>query len=337
MRWSKHPKLLQRLLELDARGYTQPQMAITLASENPEIFLYPPTRDAIKNALGRAHERAEYIRERPVADISPYFNKYRKEIEGEIIVEKNSTLLAQILAKPRRKILVLSDIHVPFTDEAKLQQAIDLHRTADILVLAGDIMDMYGCSKHRHRKNVPIEVELDNTVRLLEYLSQTFPVIYMFPGNHDARAKKKIQDTLPADLLFLFDEEPLEMLSKPFDNIFYHDDWFLQLGDAVFAHAERSSTIEGRPAILLAEYFEHKGWAKRLEMGRVRCYVQAHTHQLSAVYREDMKMMESGCLAQIMEYVLDSTAVMRPPMSGCVAVVQQDGKTIFNETREYIL
>ena len=331
IKWSLHPEVANRLLELDARKFTKNEIAAKVREEFPEIIPRTPTRDQIKNALERSRARMEYIGDKSITDIMPYFNKYRKYIEGDAP--------ARIPAwkKSRLKILVLSDTHVPFTDESKLQKAVDLNRGADILILAGDIMDMYSCSRHRLRMSVPLEIELDNTVRLFEYFSSIFPLIYVFEGNHDARATKKIRDLLPPQLLFLFDESPLKLLTKPFPNIYYHNDWWLQIGDAIIAHAEISSAYEGRPPVLLSEWFLKKGWAKRFNLDEIRCFVLSHTHQVSSVYREDLKLMECGCLAQVMEYATDPTARMRPPMNGCVVLTQQYGRTDFNESREFVL
>lgn len=338
VQWSKHPIIMKRLLELDAMNLLQAEMADIIYQEFPEILPDRPTRDQVKNALARAREKAPAITKKFIPDTMPYYNKYREQIEGREKVKKNDKLLSEILQLKKRKMFVISDIHVPFTDEVKLQRAIDLNRTADICIIAGDVMDMYGCSRHRKRKSVPHEVELDRTVRLFELLSETFPIVVVLHGNHDDRPIKKIRDVVPPELFYLFESGgPLELLSRPFSNVFFIDDWYFQIGDAVMAHAERSSTVEGRPAVMLAEFFLVKGWAKRLSMPDIRVVVQAHTHQVSAVYREGLKMLECGCMAEVMEYTLDSSAVMRPPMNGCVSIVQYDGISDFNQTREYVL
>lgn len=329
---------LNELLELDAKRYDLGQISEHLYYKYPDQFAIAPTRDSVRGALTRAKEKAEFLKDRLLPERTPYYTKYKQEIKGDVIVEKDNAALETFNAKPVRKILVLSDIHVPFTDEEKLQKAIDLNRTADAVVLTGDVMDMYGCSKWRKRKYVPHELEIDSTVRLIEYLSQTFPIIFPFPGNHDKRPTKKLQDAVPPEFFYLFeDTDTLGMITRPFANVFYHDDWYIQIGDAIFTHAERSSAVEGRPAVLTAEFFTVKGWASFLGLTRPRLIVQGHTHQVSATYRHDLKMIETGCLAQVMEYTLDSSAVMRPPMNGCVLVTQRDGVTDFNETREILL
>jgi predicted MPP superfamily phosphohydrolase len=304
-KWTDYPELDKALLEWSEHKYTQEVMAKRLATDFPELFPIPPTRNQVKNALATAKEKVRNLSHSPIADIAPYYHKYEAQIKGVVHVEKDYSLLESILEKPKRKVLVLSDIHVPFTDEQKLQKAIDLNRTADLVVLAGDTMDGYGCSRHRKRMNIPHEVEIDNTVRLVEYLSSIFPWVKILKGNHDARYMKKIQDSLPADLLYLFDEEPLDLIVKPFANVEYINEWWVQIGDAIIAHAERSSSYEGRPAVLLSEFFTVKGWAKRLNLTELRVFVQAHTHQVSSVYREGLKMMECGCLTQPQEYTFD--------------------------------
>lgn len=341
IRWSQYPEILNRLLELDAMRYTQGEMAVTIREEYPNEVKRLPTRDQVKNALAYARSRAEYIGNRPRAQIMPYYDKYQDEIKGVTIVEKDVALLQSIMENPKRKILIISDLHVPFTDESKLQKAIDLNRTADMVIVGGDFLDMYGCSRHRKRKSVPHEVEIDNGMRVLEYLSETFPWIRIIRGNHDSRAMKKVQDVVDPSLLYLFDNEPLDLMVRPFSNVEYIGDWWTQIGDAIVAHAERSSTVEGRPAILLGNFFEEKGWRKRLNLPDIRVFVQAHTHQVAAVYREDTKYFECGALVDdqstATEYVLDSTAFMRPPMGGCVSLTQYRGRTDFNQSREFIL
>lgn len=341
IRWSQYPEILHRLLELDALRHTQGEIANIIKVEYPDEVKRLPSRDQIKNALAYARGRAEYIGSRPKAQIMPYYDKHRKEIEGVNVVEKDYALLQSILEKPKRKVLVLSDLHVPFTNESKLQKAIDLNRSADMLIIGGDFLDMYGCSRHRKRKSVPHEVEIDNGIRVLEYLSEIFPWIRIIRGNHDARALKKVQDMVDPSLLYLFDNEPLDLMVRPFANVEYISNWWTQIGDAVIAHAERSSTIEGKPAIMLGDFFDAKGWSKRLNLPPIRVYVQAHTHQVSAVYREDTKYFECGALVDdqsvAAEYVLDSTAFMRPPLHGCVILTQYKGQTEFNQSREFYL
>ncbi len=343
IKWSESPQLLNRLIELNERGLSHDDIAKQIFVDRldgnySEIINEIPNRNQIKNAIEFARNKAANLSEKVVPDRLPYYSKYRKYIEGDEILEKNSALLSTTLEKSKLTILGLADIHVPFTDETKLQKAIDLNRTADLVVLAGDTMDQYSCSRWRKRKNVPLEVELDGTVRLLEYLSETFPAVVVLPGNHDNRAIKKIHEVVSPELFFLFEEEgPLGLLTRGFNNVWYHPEWYYQVGDTVFTHAERSSSYEGRPAVLTAEFFLVKGWAKRLAMPDIRVVVQAHTHQVSATYREDLKMFECGTLAQVMEYTLDSSAIMRPPLNGCVRIVQNNGVSDFIESREFYL
>jgi predicted phosphodiesterase len=319
---------------------TQPEIAKQIEYEFPGEFPRGISRDMIKNAISRAKEKATYLSQSPVAQIMPYFDKYKEYIEGVEVIAKNEALLSKILAKPKRDVLVASDFHIPFCNEVALQKAIDQNRNADILVIAGDFLEFYNTSRWRKRDYIPTLVELDNGVRMLEYLSSVFPVVLVVPGNHDNRPMKQLKNIVPAELFWLLESaDPLEMLTRPFANVLYSDSWYLQLGDALIAHAERSSTIEGRPGMLLAEYFlpGGKGWASRLNLGEMRCFIVAHTHQISAAYREGIKTLECGCLSNTLEYTTDAAAVMRPALNGYVKLVQYNGRTDFNQTREYIL
>jgi predicted phosphodiesterase len=337
IQWSKQPKLYSTLLEWDSKGYTQGLMAKRLAAEFPEVFPYVPTRDMIKNALARAKESASYIADSPKAVPTPYIEKYIQQLKGDDIVEKNASILSEILAKPVRKILVISDLHIPFVDEEKFQKVIDQNRTADICLIAGDFLDGYSLSRWRLDSDLPFQHELDNGIRYLEYISKVFPWTRVIRGNHDERAVKKIRDLIPPSLLFLVDQDPLAYITRPFENIEYEDSWWTVLGDALIAHQERSSTYEGRPAVLLQDFFRNKGWHTRLDLPQINVYITGHTHQVSTVYKEGLKMMETGCLANVMKYALDSHAFMRPPMNGYVNLVQENGITNWNESREWII
>lgn len=332
--WNERPDIQKRLIELDALGHmTQPEIAKQIQLEYPKEFPFEITRDMIKGAIVRAKDKATYLSQSPVAQIMPYFDKYREYIKGVKIVDKTFTP-----EKAKQSFLVISDLHVPFQNEVALQKAIDLNRNADAVFVAGDLLEMYNTSRWRKRKYVPALVEYDNCVRILEYLSRTFPDVYVMPGNHDIRASKRLKDIVPAELFWLLeDAEALEMLTRPFPNVHWVDNWYMQVGDCLIAHAERSSTVEGRPPILTAEYFLQKGWSKRLKMDNIRCIIQSHTHQVSSVYREDLKLMECGALCAELDYTTEASAVMRPPMLGCVHLEQVNGRTVFNSTREILL
>lgn len=326
--------LLNYILELDARGYSRNEITYDLYKEKG---IHTST-DRVRHALDYARTVRNAIADKPIPVRMPYYDKYASIIKGDEVIAKNSSLLSSVMEMSKRKILVLADLHVPFTDEDKLQRAVELNRSADICVLAGDVLDQYGCSRWRKKIDVPHEQEIDGGVRLLEYLSETFKVVLILRGNHDERPIKKIRDSIPSDLLYLVDSEgPLGRITRPFSNVWYHDNWYLQVGDAVFTHAEISSAVEGKSATMTTEFFLHKGWMKRLGMDNIRVVVQAHTHQVSAMYREDLKMLESGCMAKTMDYTLDASGRMRPPQNGCVSVVQNNGLSDFNQTREYLL
>lgn len=333
MDWT--PPLRNRLLELSTQDYSHPEIARVLSSE----LEVPITRDQVKNALARTKETAAFLAHKPVPEPTPYLAKYEAELKGAVTVAKTYPILENILSQTKRKILVLSDIHVPFESAENLQKAIDLNRTADILIIAGDFLDLYSCSRHRKKMNVQHEVELDRGVRVLEYLSEIFPWVFIVRGNHDERAMKQVRDRLPAELLYLVETEPLEYLTRPFKNVQFIPNWWVQIGDAIIAHQERSSTTEGKPGIYLMEYFLDKGWAGRLNLiPSPRVFVTGHTHQISSMYpRPGIKVFESGSITMTQDYTLDATAFMRPPMAGFVSLVQSGGVTDFNQSRESVL
>lgn len=333
MDWTE--PLKNRLLELNAQEYNQPEIAKIMSNE----LEVPLTRDQVKNALARTKEAAAFLVHKPIAEPTPYLAKYEAELKGVVTVAKTYPVLENILETIKRKVLIISDIHVPFESQENLQKAIDLNRTADMLIIAGDFLDLYSCSRHRKKMNIPHEVELDRGVRVLEYLSEIFPWVFIIRGNHDERAMKQVRDRIPSDLLYLVETEPLEYLTRPFKNVQFIPNWWVQIGDAIVAHQERSSTTEGKPGIYLMDYFLDKGWAERMGLNPMpKAFITGHTHQISSMYpRPGIKVFESGSITEAQDYTMDAQAFMRPPMAGFVSLTQVNGKTDFNQSRESVL
>lgn len=333
MNWTN--PLRNRLLELDAQRLNQPEIAQILSTE----LGFHISRDQVKNAIARTKETADYLAHRPIAQPTPYLAKYEDELKGLTHIDKTYSILEDILENNKRKVLIISDVHVPFESQENLQKVVDLNRTADMLIIAGDFLDLYSCSRHRKKFNMPHEIELDRAVRVLEYLSSTFPWVRIIRGNHDERAIKKVRDLLPSDLLYLVENEPLDILVRPFSNVEYVDNWWTQVGDAIIAHQERSSTTEGKPGIYLMDFFLDKGWAERMKLDPFpRVFVTGHTHQISSMYpRPGVKVFESGSITETQDYTMEAGAYMRPPLAGFVTLTQQNGVTEFNTSREHVL
>lgn len=91
-----------------------------------------------------------------------------------------------------KRVLFLSDIHIPYQDDQALHLAIKygLEKKVDCIYLNGDIMDMYQVSDHEKLPgHSEIAEEFEMTIEFLKNLRSIFPkaTIYYKEGNHERR------------------------------------------------------------------------------------------------------------------------------------------------------
>jgi metallophosphoesterase superfamily enzyme len=101
------------------------------------------------------------------------------------------------------KIVVLSDLHLPFTDPAALQLAVKIceYVAPDIVILNGDIVDFHGISLFfrlpDRRAGFRREIEVDR--ELLHQILQVLPQrpTYWIEGNHEHRMEVHLMTRSP--------------------------------------------------------------------------------------------------------------------------------------------
>jgi len=322
-----------RLQELvcSPEGYSESQIASIMTDEFGENY----SRDSVHNKILRLNLRE--LLDKPVTDFKPYYNKYKDIIESEIEVPKTLSIsdnqVVVELPKEKLKILHLGDLHIPFQNDEQVQVAVNRNRTAN-LVVAVEMSDCYSISRFNKNLSVPFEVEVDNIVRYYEYLSETFPLVFVVSGNHEKRINKTFTRGVPPSLLFLVKTNMMRLLARPFPNIIVFDRPIIQINDAVFTHAEYFSKIDLKSGINAYNFLAE--WKKALDLEDYSLVVQSHTHMLGATYRQggELKVMESGCLCRIPDYAVINF-YSKPQINGYVVVVQKNGKTDFDLTREY--
>lgn len=350
LNWDALPELDRRLVELshEHEGVDAAEMhrliAAALTDEYADRVGRPFTEDQVRNRLKRV--RFERLGQRPVQVLMPYYERHAAVIHGdepapEKVIEREGVryTLPEYLEYMRageRKTLVLSDLHIPLQNEAAIQAAIDRNLAAHLVVVNGDIADAYSLSTFAKTEDVPIYSEIDGIVRYFEYMSDTYPeaFVWITEGNHEDRYKKRILPMMPQGLEFLATPHILELLARPFPNIVVSGDWWVQVGDAIYAHADAASGVAGRPAVDVLDWFRNR--AEELDLAPFRLVVQAHTHRIAVIYRGQYKAMESGCLCRPMGYAR-STRYKNPLQLGYVVVWQRDGRSLLDRCREYPL
>lgn len=323
------PRKVNRLSELanDPEGYSGNQIAKIMSDEFGEIF----TRDAVHNKLNRL-EAQTVLLDKPCPEM-PYFSKYEDIIKGEELpkVFEFEGPYVEFL-RDRLKILHLGDPHIPFQIDEQIQTAANRNKTADVVVTA-EVADCYSISRFNKNLSIPLEFEIDYILRYFEFLNETFPLTIVLAGNHQKRITKELTSKLHPSLLFLMDGDLMSKLAKPFERISVCHTPILQINDAIFTHAETFSKVDMKAGINVYQMIQE--WKEVLNLQTYRCIVQSHTHMLGVTYRGGhCKIIESGCLCSVPDYAVDKF-YSKPQTNGYVVIVQKDGITDMNLTREY--
>jgi len=323
------PKMLMRLQELteEREQYGDPsarQMADILTAE----FDVPLTKDIVNHTIVSKINLKEFELDQAV--YLPTYAKYNSAMHTAV----QRTLPANLLAG-HKKILHLCDLHIPFHNVEAIATALRANATADILVVS-ELMDLGSQSTWDVALPVPIEVEIEETLKMLELLSANFETIIVIKANHDTRVQRRIIRALPSDLQLMLDEFNLiDLLVRPFKNIFLIQNWWMQLGDVIFCHASKSIGTHMRTADELDSYFRKHGDHLKIEQP-FRVLVQAHTHRLGTIYGANTKMFEGGMLCCLPTWYL-AKPVKMPWATGYISLELEDGKAVLNRCREVYL
>lgn len=213
------------------------------------------------------------------------------------------------------RILCISDLHVPF--QLPISTFEDYFGKVDTLVLNGDIGDCQAISKFPKTYRVsPMEELIATRGYLIELIGAIQPkeVVCTY-GNHDIRFQNYLAKNLDTDVLELMPQTSLELLLvdgfmhydkrshtkvwyDPIRSIFtdidiiYTDQWWCQIGDAIFCHPYAFSSAMMKTADKAMQYFRNEGY-------RFNTLVMAHTHRLGSYKIGDTMLYEQGCCCDV--------------------------------------
>lgn len=321
-----------KILAMEAQKYSQTEIAAKISEMTGEDV----SRDMVRHALVRARENSKKLTEMPTPDRIPYVTKYMDYLTGEKRPEPKETYKrANLLSKKKAKVLELADLHIPFHNEEIISQAIECHRDADGVVIVADFIDAYDCSFFNKNLDLPFVFEMDEALRILEYLSETFDWIEALEANHEDRVKRTIESNLPPALQFLARTHILEVLASPFSNIYVHTGmWFFQQGSVIYSHPSKASRVELKVPMDVEAHFTE--WGDHYGLDPWNTILCAHTHTVNVGYTAHRKVMETGSLCNHMGYAYSpKIPYKRPSRLGYVVVTLEEGTCVWNETREY--
>lgn len=237
------------------------------------------------------------------------------------------------------KVLDLSDIHIPFADYKSIANILNTHRDADIVVIDGDLLDLYAVSKYAKDKEVALRREMEEGRSLLEFISARFNDVIVVEGNHERRLKHFVKNMIPTDMQFLFPDDILQMVASgdvlkksPIHNVHIVGSWWIKLFDAIFAHPDNYSNANLKTVQNTSEHFLlKKGIHHRM------CIV-GHTHQAGWMVAGGVKLMETGCLCQEMDYHNGASFTRhRWTKAHAVAYFDKNGNVDFQESTVILL
>jgi predicted phosphodiesterase len=239
------------------------------------------------------------------------------------------------------KILYLSDLHVPFTLYEEVVKAVKSNSDADILVINGDLLDLFAVSKFAKDKEVALRRELEEGRELLEYLSSRFKDVIITEGNHERRLKSYIKNVIPVDMQFLFPDDILQMVVdgdvigedlEELENVHVVGSWWIKLFDTIFGHPDNYANANLKTVQNTSEYFTV------IENISHRACIIGHTHRAGWIISGDVFLMETGCMCFDMDYHKGSKFT-RTKWTNAYATlnIDENGAIVFDEVKLHII
>ena len=124
-----------------------------------------------------------------------------KTVKRQYVVPKGIKNFYDVFEiKGTYKILLLSDLHIPFHDDRSIVKILSTNEKFDFILLNGDILDAYSLSKYvvdPRLRNFADEIKI--TKELLQYIRNKFKkshIIFKY-GNHEERYEKYLFHKAP--------------------------------------------------------------------------------------------------------------------------------------------
>lgn len=241
------------------------------------------------------------------------------------------------------KVVSLSDTHIPFYHDGVINEVVEKHNDADVLVLNGDFLELFSVSKWPKNKQIMLRHEYEIGMKMLRTLAKIFPKIYLVRGNHEERLQSYFSSNIDPSISFLVSPDLLHRMSEGYDfdeygelvkmhkldNVFYNKgplSWYIKVGKCIFAHPSGGSGIPMRTIVNTANYFLSRG-----EDFEAVCV--GHTHQMGKIIWNKKILIEQGCACVPLEYEATSKMSYRPQSFGyAVIYMDKDGHVDFDKS-----
>lgn len=290
----------------------------------------------IKSGLGKRYDDvSRQLKEELDVDVSPEVIRYH-------IVKKQNI---EAKRKSEEKVLVLSDMHIPFHRPEEILSIIEQHKNkVDTIIFAGDIVDCEAISVFDRVHKADLAKEMIESYHFLKKIDKMTPNAkkIMIWGNHEYRFIRYLASN-GGELSSLMSQNILNEIVGGFtytdwnscvsvefeplsDNFHVQDNWFVQYHDMVVAHPKNFSKIPLRTATSSCDYF----FAQGIDFQAV---LIGHTHKFGLTKHNTKYVAEIGCLCQEMAYASSGNINYRPQEYGYALVHFDDGIFNFDKSR----
>lgn len=255
------------------------------------------------------------------------------------------------------KILYLADPHEPYGNPEVYKEAFDKHWDAKTVIIGGDLFDFYSQSRFEKTRVQPFRKELRAGFLRLEQLASKFDTILILAGNHDNRSEKTLVNLMQKspELLEVFGYNILNFICDFFPNVkpvgielnligieerhkkvLTH---IYQHGDIIFTHAERSNANRETLMKNISEYL--RKWGAYLGLKSYSVIAQAHNHSDMKTTWGTERWFLTPCASSPysvgFEYILHPSMKGSPPCVGYSVFHQENGKTDYNRSGNFLI
>ena len=269
--------------------------------------------------------------------------KYYEQDPNDLVFQVKDELetLYQHYKGKLRKILVLSDLHIPHQAPRALDIALETHHDADAVIINGDFLDIEGFSKYGKSHGRDFQEDMNVAQVTLGQISRRYPHVILISGNHElARVRNTVNRSLDASMRGYATRQlnPLAKLAEQYNNVTAVNNHYIQLGGCVFNHPNNYSRPFLSTITRQIDIFKASGVELLPDPQHFQAMVQGHTHDLGGGMINGILGLEQGCLcSRYMEYKHHNPSGRRWTHGYAVVYLDANDDVDLNETRNFII
>ena len=285
-------ELVRKYIErIGHSNFSNRTLARQIVNENPDLWAH--TKDPIGTVRSmiqrfrcngtKAYSEDQRLFVREEMKPSEYMKQYM--IQGESTAKP-----IWQLPKELRKVLVISDLHIPFHHNEAIEAALNygFEQGIDAIYINGDLMDQVELSKFLKDKDArDIQYELDLTREFLEGLVSLGVKVFYKAGNHDHRLSiylaRQAPELLSLDVLQLPKLLGLEELGIEY----IHDRQLAKFGKLSVVHGHEFGE----------SVFSPVNPARGLFLRAKSSVLAGHNHQTSSHHENNLNGDATACFS----------------------------------------